>query len=166
MKKELQYNIIFLDIDGVLNSVQSAIYWHRKKMDLRITESCPICVSNLNYLIEKLPDIKFVITSTWRYNNTLKQLCNIFQGWGFFVRNNIIGVTPRVEGADRGKEIKKWLDEASGNVLVKSYLIIDDDFDMGELSSHLIKVDNRVGLTIVNVQEIIDYFTVGAKNGS
>lgn len=77
--------LIFLDMDGVMNSVQSAIFYHDfmqlpnswfKEVWRGKSESigyrgeiCPYAVSNLRNLLEDFPETKIVISSTWRLGN-------------------------------------------------------------------------------------------------
>lgn len=75
--------IIFLDMDGVMNSVQSVHFfhefmqmpgnWFQKFMPNDIEdfnayedEICPMAVSNMCTLLRQHQDIRFVISSTWR----------------------------------------------------------------------------------------------------
>ena len=139
--------VIFLDFDGVLNSRQSMSFWHRKrdqeKWENQMYESwqgtmseyiaqefCPICTSNMELLIEKVPEAKIVVSSTWRLNNTVDDLKKILKPFPT-VANRIIGVTPRGEYKNgrimRGEEIKTWLEH---HPEVENYVIIDDDSDM------------------------------------
>lgn len=139
--------VIFLDFDGVLNSRQSFAFWHRKrdqkKWENELYESwkgtlheylaqefCPIATSNLSILIEKVPEAKIVVSSTWRILNDVPALKEILKPFPT-VANRIIDRTPRGEYKDgrimRGEEIKMWLDQ---HPKVTNYVIIDDDSDM------------------------------------
>ena len=57
--------VLFLDIDGVLNSVQSTVLNYRKgdKSNKTLDE---VACSNLQYVIECVPELKIVLSSTWR----------------------------------------------------------------------------------------------------
>jgi len=114
-------NIIFLDIDGVLNN-------HHSLADhvYIITEKCK--------MIERLckeTNSKIVISSTWRIGETLKSLQNFFWRVGIDSKY-IISVTPIDNSPDsiRGDEITQWFELHPESLGFSSdYIIIDDDVD-------------------------------------
>lgn len=145
--------IIFLDIDGVLNSENSI-----KKMDKvnRDFSDNPHKdhVKWLNYIIKKT-GAKVVISSTWRKGSGLVSICRILNLVGF--KGNVIGQTP-ITGDIRGNEIRCWIDRFrnkrdwqfnydKNDSEVENFIIIDDDSDMGCLLHRLVKVDSKIGLT-------------------
>jgi hypothetical protein len=139
--------IIFLDIDGVLNSVRSTVAlgfeWpytdEEKSLD-------PIAVGLLKSLCVKT-DAKIVISSTWRQGRTKQDFLDIFAhyGWDDFP---IIGVTPKMHTI-RGTEIEYWLLNSRE---VEQYVILDDSDDM--LASHM---DNFVRVNLTNGLSLEDY---------
>lgn len=145
-------NIIFLDIDGVLNS-------HRKLKEVYDRTHRPhsgynypfdeICLSNLKLLVETT-DSKIVITSTWRKDNegrdTLIKALKEYQ-----LDHHIIGYTPILH-TSRGKEIKEYLSTLEEQ---PNFIILDDDTDMEDLKDYLIKTNIQVGLTSDNTEEAI-----------
>jgi hypothetical protein len=135
--------VIFLDIDGVLNSHQSAHFWHNKRDQSKwenemyrdwpgtlkeyiAMEFCPIALSNLEELIRRIPDAKIVVSSTWRMGETVDTLKKIFQP-SKLVSDAIVDKTPVFSDGPRGDEIQHWL---NNNPEVTSYVILDDDDDM------------------------------------
>jgi histidinol phosphatase-like enzyme len=62
--------VIFLDFDGVLNSIQDSIFYSRTKGDYGFKFS-PLACSNIQWLLEQDPSIKIVISSTWRVLHSL-----------------------------------------------------------------------------------------------
>lgn len=118
--------VIFLDFDGVLNSHQSAVFWHhRRSQKSDLIESCPIALSNVEELIRRIPDLKVVITSSWRLGEDLNGLKNLLES-SEFIADAIIGSTESFSNT-RGDEIEKWLKE---HPEVINYAILDDDNDM------------------------------------
>lgn len=114
--------IIFLDIDGVLRTHESDLWWSRE-----LGKAIPPfhkrlfskeAVENLNY-ITALTGAKLVITSTWRIYYTLDELINVFRERGF--NGQIIGTTEILE--NRGDEIIDWLN----NHKIDNYVVIDDN---------------------------------------
>lgn len=146
--------LLFLDIDGVLNSTQSAHYYMRLKQQA-YEEFCPIAVSNLNYIIDKIPDLKIVISSSWRIGKDFEHLKTVLHSLGVNVKP-IIDMTPIVFSGDRGHEISMWLE-----VNVRQgckMVILDDDNDMGYLQDALIQTDYQVGLSWIEVEKILKFF--------
>jgi hypothetical protein len=159
--------IIFLDIDGVLNS---ELYYKSERtkpdgevlIDPRDAWRCndidPLSVSYLNEIIDKT-GAKVVISSTWRHLG-IEKLQFILGNRGF--TGEIIGLTPRgCEGCVRGNEILGWV--RSNKPLIgddyhdfNSYVILDDDSDMLYWQrNNFILVDGYVGLTPSNAYKAI-----------
>lgn len=142
--------VIFLDVDGVLNSHQSTTFWHNKRdqekwenemydswtgtlKEYIAHEFCPIALSNVEELIRRVPELKIVISSTWRYSETPDTLRKILSP-SKLVGDAIIDITPDFGWRDgkkvqRGDEIQDWLDK---HPEVTHYVIVDDDNDMLE----------------------------------
>lgn len=119
--------VIFLDVDGVLNSIG---WMEKNKGKLHgNTEIDPSKVKLLKQIIDKT-EAKVVLSSTWRnidgsdgeprhpmYDYLLEELgkCGI----------EIFSRTPLIND-DRPKEIKAWLDETSFEI--EKFISLDDDF--------------------------------------
>jgi HAD domain in Swiss Army Knife RNA repair proteins len=156
-------NIIFLDIDGVLNCEE--FYTKRKNSDLGTYPLCefdPFRIMLLNDLIAAT-DAKIVISSTWRLGRSTEELINIFREVGFV--GEIIDCTPslRHEGCLRGNEILFWIKENEDIVGpyydYKSYVIIDDDSDMLLWQRpHFFQTDTYSGLTPNLCHKIKQFF--------
>jgi len=149
--------VLFLDIDGVLNSKQSARYYKRQgKRPYK--NLCPIASSNLQFLMELIPDIKIVISSTWRISSSLGELRKLLNCVGI-PKESVIGVTPKGSdrGIERGHEIQGWLDLHTD---VKNFVILDDDSDMLHLSDHLIQTETSHGLMYEDMLKIVNKFKV------
>ena len=131
--------VIFLDFDGVLNSQSSFIYEdaRRKKhkeqgVKGRVPETLSHeCTATFQMLLDQYPDVKIVVSSTWRMIFTLDQLrekLNEYHVDG----SRIIDKTGQDYGGNRGVEIQNWLDN---HPEVKHYIIIDDN-DWGIVQAH------------------------------
>ena len=153
--------VIFLDIDGVMNSED----WYRFIEDTGLDKSQGInrdidyrgldidyrAVKLLKLYIET-HDIHIVISSSWR-DITLKQtLLALAETPMIDVIDRIIGQTPHRYNGIRGKEIEMWL--ADHPEVDEFYIIDDDDFDIHQ-KDRLIKTDYMHGLT----QEDLDKMT-------
>lgn len=119
--------VIFLDIDGVLNSIDTMLAFPDKPHP-RSEELDQVSVNLIKRLCTET-NAKIVISSTWRKLYSRKEFLEIFEryGWPFFP---IIGVTDSYNshGQTRGHEIQRWLDVNSD----VEYIILDDDSDMLE----------------------------------
>lgn len=127
-------NVIFLDIDGVLNNMRCMKFGEH--MDIE-------CARHLRRIVNHA-NCDIVISSTWRIGNTTHTLREIFYPWGLYriIGKTCTNLTDRQAG--RGDEIKAWIDTFG----CKNYLILDDDTDMlPEQSEHFINTDGFVGLT-------------------
>lgn len=125
--------VMFLDFDGVLNSHQSATFWHhnRDKQNIvtrpyREHEFCPIAISNMEELMRRMPDLKIVVSSTWRMGRSVEEL-KIVLASSPLMANAVIDKTLVFHEEPRGKEIKAWLDK---HPEISHYVIVDDDSDM------------------------------------
>ena len=164
--------ILFLDIDGVLNSKQAFKFWHHHRDQKRwenglehykgtlfqylAQEFCPICLSNLEWIMREVEDLRIVVSSTWRLGKTVEMLKEIFE-FSPIIANAILDKTPRLEDRIRGHEIQEWLDEQAF-ARIEKFVIVDDDSDMDHLMDRLVKTDNNVGLDYNKAREIIDRF--------
>lgn len=152
--------LLFLDIDGVLNSTQSVYYYSRQKKKIRMeTLLCPIATSNLQHILEKHPDCQIVISSTWRKYYTLKQFKKIFDYYKID-SSRIIGITPINKGSEiRGKQIAQWFSE-NPQYRFSHFVIIDDDGDMEQYlnTHHFVQTSSKSGLMWSQVEEVLKYF--------
>jgi hypothetical protein len=153
-------DILFFDIDGVLNSEQSAVMWHRRgRLNGGLTpgrhDFCPIAASNLLSLFEFLPNLRLVISSTWRNNRTIQELDQIMQDAGL-KPGTVIGKTPRFNDDHcRGREIQDWLTRYPN---VRRFAILDDDSDMAHLMPYLKHTSWRHGFMRQDMHDLVDYF--------
>lgn len=158
--------IIFLDIDGVLNSLRTMLVWAGGLMpaigkDKQFTQEevglDPVAIAMLKLLV-KTTDAKIVISSTWRQGSTLDDFHALFDLYGWDTRGVIIGMTPIIHtpGRMRGHEIAKYLSSVHQ---VVEYIIMDDDSDMlPEQKPRFIKTKAEVGLSHNNVEDALKLF--------
>ena len=143
--------VIFVDVDGVLNS-DDFIDSVKGKQDIDIKT-----VLLLKRAIEET-GAKIVMDTSFRYTQSF------FKVQEMLLQNGIMfDKTPFIDN-ERGKEIKQYL---SGRRGIEDYILLDDvvfsDFD-DELLSHLIKMDDTntrgigKGLQKKDIEEIIRRF--------
>jgi hypothetical protein len=174
-------NIVFLDIDGVLNSAD----WCRRRpsreawaaqMDISPEPSRhnltawaqrsidPDAVERLNLLCAEA-DARIVISSTWGKMYPLPRLELILRERGYSGRE-LLGATPdkqwmpRIVGDERGRhelrrgdEIGRWLSVFGGS---PQYVILDDDSDMTVHMHRLVNTDHEYGLTDTDVARAME----------
>jgi hypothetical protein len=130
--------VIFLDIDGVLNSKQDRFSW-----DIETD----IHFIRLKRIVEETK-AQVVLSSSWRMGNSGRDIVHKrLQQFGM----DFIDVTPIFSGQHRGREIADWLSRHE----VESFVILDDEGDMDELVDHLVKTDMNVGLQDNDVDKAI-----------
>ena len=117
--------ILFLDIDGVLNS--KIFYKYIYKREDTSSRFDPYCVILVKKLVEEF-DLKIVITSTWRVGS-INRLIKELEENNFRDYLHKDWLTPVVRPASRGKEIGLWLDK---HPEVQQYLILDDNHKLLE----------------------------------
>lgn len=147
-----KYNIIFLDMDGVLCAPR-ACYAVDNNGGLSYLD--PIgCL-----LVKKLCvdfDCKLVISSTWRYGHTDRynfgQILNAACAnlGDFIYADDVNWRTPSIQHDPddrnrRGSEIRQWIKE--NDLGMKNFVILDDDSDIGPYQDHFAKCDVYDGLT-------------------
>jgi hypothetical protein len=158
-------NIIFLDIDGVLNcqDYYTSDRFDRENSTYPLSEIDPFRIELLNYIIENT-GAKVVISSAWRHNRTIDEMRNIMNECGF--KGEIIDFTPSSSCGMclRGNEIHKWIQD-NDNMLGKkyhqfrSYVIIDDDSDMLYWQKeNFFHCDSHSGLTPNMAYKIVNFF--------
>lgn len=136
--------VIFLDVDGVLNSRQDG-----NSINLRTD-------SHLRLLREivKATDAKIVLSSSWRVgpSKAIRNLNNRLAEYGL----EIMDSTPLLPGSScRGGEICQWLSDNGQSV--ENFVILDDDADMLEFTdTNLVQTDSELGLQEKDVAKCIE----------
>ncbi len=148
--------VIFLDVDGVLNSDE---YFDRiQNLDIEGIES-EIDINKVKLLKKAVDETgaKVVLSSSWRYTRNALVLKKLLANYGIHITDS----TPIVENK-RGLEIRKWLEN---NDNVEDFVILDDEvFDSYDsaLTEKLVKMskeketDIGEGLLPENVEKIIE----------
>jgi hypothetical protein len=160
--------VIFLDIDGVLNSFDymhgANAVWHESDHDYDIIRDKygqkfdPRCVLWLEWIVKKT-GAKIVISSSWRMSG-LRVMQDMWD-----LRNlpgEVIDITPDAVNAmdeSRGREIQLWLDKNE----VDTYCIIDDDSDMlSSQSLFFVQTKSKYGITRGEALDVVS--TLNIKN--
>lgn len=134
--------IIFLDFDGVLNSLGSTL------VSSNHNYFSPISIGLMQRLAVEA-DARIVVSSAWRIGNDVGQLKDILlnAGGNGGLSKRVMDKTGRSTDGIRGKEIAEWLNTAGHK---GRYVIIDDDSDMlPEQLSNFVQTTYRDGFGVV-----------------
>lgn len=116
-------------------------------------ELSPSAISNLEYILEEVKDLKIVISSTWRMGCELKDLKALFP-CSSLIKSRIIDSTPCLASdCQRGDEIKKWI--VTRNTRIKDYVVLDDDSDMDAVEDNFLHINHKNGLTYTDAETVI-----------
>lgn len=144
-------NIIFLDIDGVLNDedyIEKCYERHHISMHMDFVPFNPRSLSNLRKIWDSILDNDneplIVLSSSWRLNENSTYIVQArLAEYGMSTND----VTPYIH-QERGKEIINWLE--TNNYIDSPFVILDDDkFDIEcfkELKPHFINTSFKRGL--------------------
>ena len=158
--------ILFLDIDGVLNSVD----WAIAKRQQEIAEHRPptggvfgidpAAVVHLQRIVDET-NCDIVITSSWRRIHPVHEIRGLLYQAGL-LRGDTIGKTPSLYGLKRGHEVDNWISANAKRMLYQtdnglrhvSYCCLDDDSNFLAYQP-LVQTDNQVGLTSTKADAVI-----------
>lgn len=136
--------IIFLDIDGVLNS-EEYVRSERFKNKGGLIDIDSEAVKILDRILDET-GAKIVLSSTWRLDKGSRDKVRSDVG-------EFIDVTPVSVNRIRGNEVNLWLKDRDD---VERYAILDDDSDFHDYQP-LFKTTFKLGLTDKIADEVIEY---------
>ena len=150
--------IIFLDVDGVLNSQ----YSFKRHGNILYDEY----LKNLKKIVLETK-ANIVISSTWRKSdilmNELKEYLEKYE-----ISQYLIGKTDNYIGInkERGDEIRKWIND-NKHLNIETFVIIDDDIDMREFTNtNLAKCKNETGFTDEVLHDALEILKNGIKTNN
>lgn len=154
--------LIFLDIDGVLNSA-AFIAEATKGVGVSVVDGAfdatthldPARIARLNRLIEAAR-AAVVLSSSWRLLFGLEKTQASLRQRGFV--HELADVTPRILGTDRHAEIKAYLSTLRSPL---SFVVLDDDETAGvDLEANFVHV--RDGLEEEHVERALLLLTAAS----
>lgn len=177
-------NIIFLDMDGVLNCSNVVKKWQKKcgtdetafiqfkkKYCLNMEGPylyfiVPTLLKRFNDMYSKIPDCKIVWSSSWR--TTIKEskrfIEELFYRCGF-PQNSFLSYTPDIRYAERKYEIMSWIKTFITSYKIEKCAIIDDLYgaDLGTdeylgIPIKFFQTSFETGLTRKIVNNILTFF--------
>lgn len=142
--------VLFLDIDGVLNS--DTFYLNRPKeikhLPYPLSEFDPACVARLNRILAETK-ARLVVSSSWRHDAFIDRVLDRAG-----IKPKMWDITPYGMGRPRGYEIKKFLHEHPD---IENYVILDDVANMlPEQQSHFVQTKYYYGLTDEDMEKAIN----------
>jgi hypothetical protein len=133
--------IIFLDIDGVLNTHKSIGRFGFDFID-------HILVALVARIVQET-QAKVVLSSTWRIDKKDRELAlRALQEQDLEIHD----FTPVLVGEDRHVEIQAWLDKNQ----VERFAILDDDPD-AKIEGNFFRTDESLGLTVEIAERVIKH---------
>ena len=121
-------NVIFLDIDGVLN------HGHFGKDENDKFGFADDCIQNLKKILSEVPNTKIVVSSSWKHFTSQWLVGQDMHDWRASLckllgmsKDIILGDTPNLPDADRSWEINSWLSSNKVKLGLGSFVILDDE---------------------------------------
>lgn len=183
--KNNKIDILFLDIDSVLNCAEyaSTSYDEDKSSKALVEHNVPLhskCIEALQHILRELPELKIVWSTDWKLSED-----DYWNGWHnprkwleaqFWMKDRVVSNTPKRFTSTHPQEIHLWFKQNEFNKKHKtcswmkdkhydigSYAILDDWDDnlMRKFGSHLFLTNSDHGLTA----EIADKLISDMKEG-
>ena len=150
------HRLLFLDVDGVLNTLASCVCPRAIVMPgWPGPLSKPLLLRLGNIL--RSTDALIVLSSTWRLyeNGRLALMCGL-QQVGISPQDVIVGATPSMPGRPRAHEIAEWLADHGPCM---SWSAVDDidlwSEDPSRMNGHCVRTQIAIGLTQAGAAEVI-----------
>jgi len=180
---------VFLDFDGIINSKESFkrireknknlkeefdealnrdAPWEKTKLFVQQNFICPSLVGNMKVLFDELPNAHFIVSSGWGRRWSLSKIKDIFEP---FLPVERLDITPKKFSSSKIHEIPFWLSDNFGHYpkwredIKKGTcrVAIIDDVAYGFDFEKFFLIDDKVGLTMEKVREIISYLKNSPK---
>jgi hypothetical protein len=150
----MQLDILFLDIDGVLNP-----YGTRHPHVF-----APECVAHLKRLFAACPELKVVFSTAWRLDTSFFVLGWLWRQHDLPLRA-VIGRTADVDPSQRGVEVRKWLTDSPtmfAGCRIRRYAALDDEPEpiLEQLPpDSVFRCNPSTGLSGKTTDQLIRYFS-------
>lgn len=155
--------VIFLDIDGVLNSFEKHAdltmphnAWNPETMN-----AFGIKLEVFDEQIERVNRItaetgaKLVLSSSWRIGYLADWADVVIHLHNSGLKGFIVGRTPHRDDLNtRGQEIVAWFKDHPSEK-IESFIILDDDNRMDPVMNRLVQTDHQVGIQDNDVEKAI-----------
>ncbi len=125
--------VLFLDIDGVLNTDDFLMSQHHQTKDLglgrmahAVTQFQPDLMARFHGLVKSIPDLKVVVSSSWRLSFTQDELSLLLGVPVYDLAPKVVPGQKFTQQCPRGAYIEAWLNSRAWDVPI-AYAIVDDD---------------------------------------
>lgn len=156
-------NIIFLDVDGVLNNIKDAEELYEKTRKPIVGFEWPFSKISLNVLkrIVDDTDAQIVVTSSWRLRKQGREIL-LSELEKYNLKERVIGWTPSLKAFDREKEIIAYLKSIEYENL--NFIILDDEVSWyKDLENNVIKTNAYFGLNEEHLEKSINLLKSKSK---
>lgn len=137
--------VIFLDIDGVLNTDKDI-----RKFGINYIDENLVAII---YKIIKETNAKIILSSTWRIKKEDKKIVNSYLSkYNLKIHDCTPIIEDKIKFIERKEEIKLWLD----NNKVDKFAIIDD-WDDANIGHSFFLINNSTGITLEISEKIINH---------
>lgn len=144
-------NIIFLDVDRVLNSAKELSEGPFSKISLNV----------LKRIVDEI-NVKIVVISSWRLLEFSRKIL-LSELEKYHLKESVIGMTPHL--TSNREEIMTYLKSNEFSNL--NFIILDDQvIEYQDLEEHVIKIDPYFGLNEENLETCIHLLTSKTKTKS
>lgn len=169
--REKQLRVLFLDLDGVLNSYQSTLYWKELRgtpqgKTSRWDEFCPICMSNFSQVLKRCPGLKVVFSTSHRQSRLvpgdfvpMDELIRWLTDNGLEVPDEkvFIGMTPLRTGS-RTSDIFSWVKKNKPD----DFVVLDDemlgDGTFNHLDGKFVHCPSGTGFGYYQLIDVLKWF--------
>lgn len=154
----LPLKVLFLDIDGVLNSGRSQMAFDGYPHSFRPADMArfdPVAIALVRRLCRE-SGCSVVLSSDWRYDFGAHEAANAFD-------LPVMDATPVTVTGTRSMEIAAWL---AANPAVKVYAIVDDILDLDDLhGTRWVLTDPANGLSLADYSALRRLLMPGSASG-
>jgi len=154
--------VLFLDFDGVLNSVAFFLTKEGMNKDMFRDNMDFANVRLINYVMLKCPSLEIVVSSSWGVGHQLNELREGLTRCGLSYPERITGITPKNKSSLRHEEIEEYLLEAEKSGMPVSKWITVDDKDVfppdSSLRENEVKTSNLNGIVLEDAFRVIKHF--------
>lgn len=144
--------VIFLDVDGVLNSEETGFGGFFTEDDIATKENVKWgqgLVDRIRQIVEAT-NASIVISSTWRRHFSIGKFKDIFLLYGWDAP--VVDMTPKLNQG-RGVEVNAWLNKNR----IESYVIIDDvDQFLIDQKPRFVQTSIMTGITEADTKRAIN----------
>jgi hypothetical protein len=138
--------VIFLDIDGVMNSVSTRPQDPRGLVDFLD----PANVAVLNTIVQATGAV-VVVSSSWRLSTSFVDLVASFAAAGCVAE--IVDITPDLDAYRRDREVAAWL--AAQPAPPARFVVLDDDYEMPAFPDKLVRTRKLYGLCVGDLPAVL-----------